>query len=149
LCVLLTAGLWAAVVSAGCASRISGEPLGSGQPATHRALVTGYFDAINAAAAQGSAAQEQLFAHTQHPDFRDLRCSLQGLTVTTDPAYSTLHADPDWRPPQTGRPPRGTVYVVAVTVTVQRSTAVLASQVGSLHVVVLDGTAYGFAPCPA
>jgi hypothetical protein len=40
------------------------------------------------------------------------------------------------------------VYVVAVTVTVQRGQSTLGVQVGSMHVVVLDGTAYGFAPCP-
>ena len=153
--VLLSTVLSAGGLTAGgCTNMVTGQPLAHRQLEAHqqleanRALVTGYFDAVNAAAAQGSAAQEQLFTRTQHPDFRHLQCSLQGLTVTADPAYSTLRADPDWRPAQAGQPPPGTVYVVAATVTVQRDTTVLASQIGSLHVVVLDGTAYGFAPCP-
>ncbi|MGH3907346.1 MAG: hypothetical protein ACRDTE_24695 [Pseudonocardiaceae bacterium] len=137
-------------VLAGCTSRIPGEPVvGTRSLDAHRALVSRYFDAVNAAAGQGSAAQERLFAHTQHPDFRDLQCPLQGLTVTADPAYSTLHTDADWRPPLAEAAPRGTVYVIAATVAVQRRTEVLGSQIGTLHVVVLDGMAYGFAPCPA
>lgn len=134
----------------GCTARLPGEPQAGSRPlAAHRALVSGYFDAVNAAADQGSAAQERLFEGTQHPDFRDLRCPLQGLTVTADPAFSTLHTDPEWLPPLADDRPRGTVYVVAATVTVQRSTEVLGTQIGSLHVVVLDGRAYGFSPCPA
>lgn len=153
-----------ALTVGGCSTRVPGEPVPASRPlAAHRALVNGYFDAVNAAAGQGSAAQERLFAGTQHPDFRDRQCSLRGLTVTADPAYSTLHTDPDWLPPLAHDPPRGTVYVVAATVTVQRSTGqrgtgqggtgqgsveVLGTQIGSLHVVVLNGVAYGFSPCP-
>lgn len=133
----------------GFATRVPGRPTaGTGALEADRALVSGYFEAVNAAAGRGSAAQERLFAGTQHPDFRDLRCPLRGLTVTADPAYTTLHPDPDWRPPQSDGPPRGTVYVIAATVSVQRSTELLGSQIGSVHVVVLDGTAYGFSPCP-
>ncbi|MGH4014503.1 MAG: hypothetical protein ACRDSL_11390, partial [Pseudonocardiaceae bacterium] len=137
------------VATAGCTSRIQGVPVGSRPLDTHRELVTRYFDAVNAAADQGSATQERLFVSTQHPDFRDIQCSLQGLTVTTKPAYTTLHTDPAWHPPLAEDPPRGTVYVIAATVTVHSDTAVLGSQVGTLHVVVLDGIAYGFTPCPA
>ncbi|HEX2297223.1 MAG TPA: hypothetical protein VHH34_01675 [Pseudonocardiaceae bacterium] len=161
----LVAGAAGVLAGSGCGSPVPGEPVPAGRPlATHRALVSGYFDAVNTAAGRGSAAQERLFASTQHPDFRDLHCSMRGLTVIADPAYSTLHTDPDWLPPRADEPPRGTVYVVAATVTVQRSTVrpstgqgstagqdsteVLGSQIGSLHVVILDGTAYGFAPCP-
>lgn len=153
----------------GCSTRVPGEPVPDSRPLpAHRALVSGYFDAVNAAAGQGSAAQERLFARTQHPDFRDRQCSLRGLTVTAEPAYSTLHTDPDWLPPLADDPPRGTVYVVAATVNVQRtagqrrtgqggagqsgagqdSVEVLGTQIGSVHVVVLNGVAYGFAPCP-
>lgn len=137
------------VTGGGCATRVPGQAVAATRALdAHRALVSGYFAAVNAAAGQGSAAQERLFAGTQHPDFRDLRCPLQGLTITAHPAYSTLHPDPDWRPPQSDRPPRGMVYVVAATVSVQRSTEPLGSQIGSVHVVVLDGAAYGFSPCP-
>lgn len=132
--------------TAGCTRRTQGMPVGE-RP--HHELVTGYFDAVNAAADQGSTAQERLFARTQHPDFRDPQCSLQGLTVTADPAYTTLRTDPDWRPPLAEDPPRGTVYVIAATVTVRSDDGVLGSQIGTLHVVILGGIAYGFAPCPA
>lgn len=140
----------AVLAPGGCTNRVPGEPVAGSRPLdAHRTLVSRYFDAVNAAASQGAAAQERLFADTQHPDFRDLQCPLQGLTVTADPAYSTLHIDADWHPPLAEAPPRGTVYVIAATVAVQRSTEVLGSQIGTLHVVVLDGIAYGFAPCPA
>lgn len=150
LAAVLGAVLGAAVLTTGgCAGRITGKPVVKDQLEAHREIVTGYFEAVNAAAEQGSAAQEQLFARTQHPDFRDQQCSLRGLTVTADPAYDTLHPAPDWRPSPTGDQPRGTVYVVAASITVQRGSTILASQIGSLHVVVLDGAAYGFSPCPA
>lgn len=155
----LVAGVVGALAGGGCATRVIGEPVPDSRPPdAHRALVSGYFQAVNTAAGQGSAAQQRLFDGTQHPDFRDQQCPLQGLTITADPAYTTLHTDPDWLPPLADDPPRGTVYVVAATVTVQRSTGqrttgqgateVLGSQIGSVHVVVLNGTAYGFAPCP-
>lgn len=137
------------LAGSGCANRISGEPVNNRQLAADRTLVTGYFVTVNAAADQGSTAQEQVFTATQHPDFRDMQCSLQGLTVTADPAYTTLQGDPGWHPPGIADPPRGNIYVVAATITVEQDTTVLATQIGSLHVVVLDGAAYGFSPCPA
>jgi hypothetical protein len=149
--VLAVAAAVAAVVAtvSGCASRVAGEAVGSGLPAAHRTLVRGYFDAVNAAAGQGSDAQQRLFADDQHPDFRDRVCRLDGLTITAAPAYTTLRTDPDWRPDPGRALPRGTIYVVAADVTVHHEGAVLANQIGSVHVVILDGTAYGFAPCPA
>lgn len=137
------------VLGSGCTSRIPGEPVHNRQLDADRDLVTGYFVTVNAAADQGSTAQERVFTATQHPDFRDMQCSLQGLTVTADPAYTTLHNDPEWRPPGIADPPRGTIYVVAAAITVEQDATVLATQIASLHVVVLDGTAYGFSPCPA
>jgi hypothetical protein len=144
----LAVALPVAVLS-GCATRIEGEAVGTGLPDKHRALVMHYFDAVNAAAERGSVAQQRLFADDQHPDFRDRLCSLDGLTLTADPAYTTLRTDPDWHLDPGSAPPRGTVYVIAADVTVQQDGAVLANQIGSVHVVILDGTAYGFAPCPA
>jgi len=136
------------VAGSGCTNRISGEPVDTPQLDADRALVSGYFGTVNAAAEEGSAAQERVFTLTQHPDFRDMQCSLQGLTVTADPAYTTLHGDPEWHPPGIADPPRGTIYVVAAAITVEQDAAVLATQISSLHVVVLDGAAYGFSPCP-
>lgn len=151
--VLLTAllALLLAVLMAvsGCTSRVSWQAFNNRQLEADRALVTDYFVTVNAAADEGSAAQERVFTVTQHPDFRDMQCSLQGLTVTADPAYTTLHGDPEWHPPDIADPPRGTIYVVAATITVEQDATVLATQIGSLHVVVLDGAAYGFSPCPA
>lgn len=134
---------------AGCVSRVPGEPVAGGLRGADRVLVIGYFDAVNAAADEGSAAQESLFTRTQHPDFRTEQCSLDGLTVTADPAYTTLRTDRDWHPPSGGDPPRGVTYAIAATITVALNDEVLGSQIGSLHVVVLDGTTYGFRPCPA
>lgn len=146
LCAL--AALAAGVLLAGCATRIPGEAVGGGLPAQHRALVRGYFDAVNAAGQRGSAAQQRLFADDQHPDFRDRLCPLDGFTITADPAYPTLRTDPDWRPDPAGPRPRGTVYVIAANVTVTRDGTEVANQIGSVHVVILDATAYGFSPCP-
>lgn len=147
--VLVAALLTALSTVGGCTSRISGQAVDIRPFEVDRTLVTGYFVTVNAAADEGSAAQERVFTVTQHPDFRDMQCSLQGLTVTADPAYTTLHGDPGWRPPGIADPPRGTIYVVAATITVEQDATVLATQIGSLHVVVLDGAAYGFSPCPA
>jgi hypothetical protein len=47
-----------------------------------------------------------------------------------------------------GHAPRGRVYVVAVTFTAQREHTVIGTQIGLVHVVVLDNASYGFAPCP-
>jgi hypothetical protein len=151
LSLVLAAGLMTTGVLAvtGCGSRVAGHPVDIRPSTADRKLISGYFAALNIAAARGSAAQERLFAATQHPDFRGAPCSLQGLTVIADPAYTTLHPDADWRPPLADTPPRGRVYVIAANVIVQHDAAVVGNQVGSLHVVVLDGTAYGFAPCPA
>lgn len=115
----------------------------------HRGLVAGYFDAANAAAHLGPAAQQRFLDATQHPDFRGERCPLNGATVISEPTMSTLRSDSDWIPAGAGAPPRGTVYVVAVTATVRRDGAELGTQIGSQHVVVLDGRAFGFAPCLA
>lgn len=141
-------GVLGVLAVAGCATRISGDAVGTGLLPTDRALVAGYFDAVNAAAERGSTAQQQLFARDQHPDFRDRLCSLDGLTITADPAYSTLRTDPDWRPDPNDEPPRGTVYVIAADVTIEQDGTVLANQIGSVHVVILEGSAYGFSPCP-
>lgn len=142
-------GALAAAVASGCATTIAGEAVGSGLPPADRALVKAYFEAVNDAAARGSTAQQRLFATDQHPDFRDRLCALDGLTITADPAYATLRTDPDWRLEPGSAPPRGAVYVIAADVTVHQAGTVLANQIGSVHVVILDGAAYGFAPCPA
>lgn len=110
--------------------------------------VRDYFAANNAAARAGSAAQQEFFDRTQHPDFTGQVCELGGLTVQLDPAMSTLRPDPHYLPDGT-RPPRGEVFVVGVEVTVRRDGTITGRQVGSQHVVLLDGTARGFAPCPS
>jgi len=138
----------AVALTAGCASVISGQPIVPDVEGADRQLITGYFERGNAAADQGSDAQQRFFADTQHPDFKPGGCDLGGLTLAFDPTLSTLKADPRWAP-QDGKTPRGRVYVVAVTLTVQRENTVLGTQIGLVHLVVLDRAIYGFAPCPS
>ena len=107
-----------------------------------------YFQENNLAARQGPQAQEGFFARTQHPDFREQTCQLGTATVDLEPALSTLRPDPGYSPSGMG-PPRGEVWVVGVEVTTRRDGAIIGRQVGSQHLVLLDGQAYGFAPCPS
>ncbi|MBQ6641017.1 MAG: hypothetical protein IJH84_08285 [Saccharopolyspora sp.] len=130
----------AALALAGC----SAAPQ---EPSPQR-QVQDYFAANNAAARQGSAAQQEFFDRTQHPEFGDQVCELDGLTVQLEPALSTLRPDPGYSPDGAG-PPRGKVFVVGVEVTVRRDGTITGRQVGSQHVVLLDGTTHGFAPCPS
>lgn len=143
----LAAALLVATVLGGCAQAVPDRT--AAPPAADRALVTSYFAAVNEAARQGSAAQQRFLDDTQHPDFRHARCPLDGLTLEIEPAMTTLRPDPEWTPPGADAPPRGSVYVVAVTVTMLDENVEVAEQIGSQHVVVLNGTAYGFAACPA
>lgn len=135
---LLVVLLLATIAPAGCAREVS-----------DRQLVADYFGASNAAAREGPAAQQRFFDRTQHPDFRTTRCPLDGATVTARPTMSTLRPDRDWVPAGADAAPRGTVYVVAVTATVRRDGVETGTQIGSQHVVTLDGRGYGFAPCLA
>jgi hypothetical protein len=111
-------------------------------------LAQRYFDENNAAARRGPQAQQDFFTRTQHPDFAERTCELGDMTVQLDPALSTLHPDREFSPEGTG-PPRGDVWVVAAEVTTRRHDVVVGRQIGSLHLVVLDGQVHGFAPCPA
>lgn len=133
-----------AAIVAGCTRTPGGT---AADDAGDRRLVAGYFAAADVAAADGPAAQRRFFDATQHPDFRDTRCPLDGATVVVEPTMSTMRPDPDWVPAGADAPPRGTVYIVAVTATVRRDGIELGTQIGSQHVVALDGRGYGFAPC--
>lgn len=106
-----------------------------------------YFAANNAAADRGPEAQQEFFRRTQHPDYTDRTCELDDQTVRIDPAMSTLRPDPDFAPDDIA-PLRGQVRVVGVEVTTRGDNGVVGHQIGSQHVVLLDGRAYGFAPCP-
>lgn len=136
-----------AAAASGCTTVAQGTPTGDGVASEQRMLIREYYDAGNAAAEEGSDAQDQFLDETQHPDYADERCPLEGLTLLVDPALTTLRPDPDWEPTAGEDPPRGTIYVVAVSLTVEQEGVELGNQVGSQHVVILDGTAYGFAPC--
>lgn len=104
-----------------------------------------YF-AENAAAARGGPQQqERFFTETQHPDFADRVCDLGATTVEFDPAMSTLRPDPDYT--TGGQVPRGSVWVVAVEVTTREQGRITGHQIGSQHLVLLDGEVRGFAPC--
>jgi hypothetical protein len=127
---------------AGCSTVVAGSPV---EP-PDRELIVAYFTALNASAAKGAAAELQFLHDTQHPDFLDRRCDLNGVTVQIDPSFATLHIDPDWVPEGAQRP-RGAVYVVAVSLSVRKDDQTLGEQIGSERVVVLDGSVYGFMPC--
>ena len=146
--VAFVAGL---LLAAGCSSTIDGTPIAAASPAHDRDLVEGYFTELNAAAADGPATQRDFLRRSQHPDFTDELCDLGDLTLSIDPAMSTLRVDPDWVPPAAGRNathPRGMVYVLGVSVSIRQGGALLGEQIGSQRVVILDRRAYGFAPCP-
>jgi len=135
------------LLSSGCGKIIDGRPSASPMADADQALIVSYFERSNAAAHGGAAAQRRFLTSAQHPDVEQ-RCDLGELTVLLGPSLSTLRPDERWRPTGSTVTPRGRVYVIAVTVTVQREGMTLGTQIGSMHVVVLDGMAYGFAPCP-
>jgi len=137
---------------AGCSARVAGEPVPaqSDSPGGDRGLVERYFSDLNASADDGTATQRDFLRRTQHPDYTDRLCDLGDLTLHIEPAMSTFRTDPDWVPPKSGSsdPPRGTIYVLGVSVSIRQQGALLGEQIGSQRVVVLNGKAYGFAPCP-
>ena len=132
---------------AGCAGPVTGTArsvrLGDGDRTKFKA----YYERLNKAGDEGAPQQQKLLKDTQHPDFRQNVCDLRGATIKVEPTWSTLRTDADWAPPGEKAHPRGDVYVVAVTVTLRQEEAVVGSQIGSLHVVLLDDEVYGFAPC--
>ncbi|MCE7005424.1 hypothetical protein LWC34_21705 [Kibdelosporangium philippinense] len=129
---------------AGCSAAVTGTPVAG--PDRANDLIVKYFADFEAAARQGSAAQQDFLRRTQHPDFTGRICQLPGVTITVDPTMSTLRPDAKWAPEGADRP-RGDVYVVAVSLRVVKDGQVLGDQIGSERVVVLDGAVYGFMPC--
>jgi hypothetical protein len=138
----MRAWLLLCLLLAGCSTVVAGSPV---EP-PDRDLVVSYFTALNASAAQGAGAELEFFRQTQHPDFLDRRCDLDGVIIEIEPTFSTLRIDPDWVPDGADRP-RGAVYVVAVSLSVRKDGQVLGEQIGSERVVVLNGSVYGFMPC--
>lgn len=135
----------------GCTSAVAGVAVPADSPDDDRELVSEYFDELNAAAEEGPATQRDFLRRSQHPDYTDELCDLGDLTLNVEPAMSTLRVDPDWVPPDAGRDathPRGLVYVLGVSISIRQDGALLGEQIGSQRVAVLDGKAYGFAPCP-
>ncbi|HEX6341594.1 hypothetical protein [Umezawaea sp.] len=136
-----------AVLLGGCGSSVAGTARPLRITEVERDQVSGYFTRLNEAGGRGNPEQRKLFQDTQHPDFRSRTCELRAGTLRMEPAMSTLRTDPDWEPPGGDTHPRGVVYVVAATVTLLEDDAPVGVQIGSLHVVLLDGAPYGFAPC--
>lgn len=130
----------------GLVALLAGCALAPGEP-EHLRSAREYFAANNTAARQGSQAQQEFFDRTQHPDFTGHVCELADLTVELEPALTTLRPDPDFAPTGTS-PPRGELWTVGVEVTTRRSGTVIGRQIGSLHLALLQGRVYGFAPCP-
>jgi hypothetical protein len=133
---------------AGCTTRVAGEPTAKSSPQGDRGLVQAYFSDLNASGDDGTSTQRDFLRRTQHPDFTNELCDLGDLVLRIEPAMSTFRADPDWVPPDGEEPPRGSIYVLGVSISIRQQGALLGEQIGSQRVVVLDGKAYGFSPCP-
>ena len=148
----VTAVLAAALLMlTGCAATIAGTPVAAGSGDADRGLVEEYYAELNASGDEGAATQREFLRRTQHPDYADELCDLGDLTLHVEPAMSTLRVDPDWVPPDAGgdaAKPSGLIYVLGVSITIRQDGALLGEQIGSQRVVVLEGRAYGFAPCP-
>jgi hypothetical protein len=129
-------------------TKVGGSPRAIGTSDGDKKLVTAYFTELNSAAKDGPTTQRDFLRRTQHPDFTDRLCELGDLTLTIDPAMSTFRLDAAWTPENSTKHPRGMVYVLGVSISIRRSGALLGEQIGSQRVVVLDGKAYGFTPCP-
>jgi hypothetical protein len=132
---------------AGCAGPVAGTARPVQLSDGDKAKFKQFYERLNKAGDEGASQQQKLLKDTQHPDFRQKTCDLRGATIKVEPTWSTLRTDADWAPPGEKSHPRGDVYVVAVTVTLRQEDAVIGSQIGSLHVVLLDDEVYGFAPC--
>ncbi|MFC0439707.1 hypothetical protein [Kutzneria buriramensis] len=141
--IALAALALAASALAGCT--VAGTP----QPSPDPGLVSRYFTDLDAAAAQGVRSEQQFLTSTQVPAFADRVCDLNGVTITATPTLATLRPDPGWTVPGSDKRPSGSVYVVAVSLTIRQGNSVVGTQIGSQRVVVDGGRAYGFAPCPA
>jgi len=131
-----------------CATAVGGAAVSVAVPPSDRSLIRRYFEDLNESARAGPKRQKEFLRKTQHPDFVDDMCDLGTVTVYAEPAMSTLRPDPTWIPRGAKKTPRGTIYAVGVTVSVRQDTGSVGEQIGSKRVVMLDGVAYGFAPCP-
>lgn len=132
---------------AGCAGPVAGTARPVQLSDDDRAKFKEFYERLNKAGDTSASEQQKLLKDTQHPDFRQKTCDLRGATIKVEPTWSTLRMDADWAPPGEKAHPRGDVYVVAVTVTLRQEDAVIGSQIGSLHVVLLEDQVFGFAPC--
>lgn len=139
-------GLVTGITLAACSTATPAQPPGGISPADTR-LVADYFARNNAAAAVSSTAEQDFLRQTQHPDFPDSACELDGMALTIEPTMSTVRLDPGWSPPGSTAHPRGQVYFVAVAVTARRDGATVGNQIGYQHIVTIGQRAYGFAPC--
>ncbi|WP_439662110.1 hypothetical protein ACSHWB_12000 [Lentzea sp. HUAS TT2] len=132
---------------AGCGGPVAGTAMPVRLSDDDRAKFKDYYTRVNKAGDEGASQQAKLLKDTQHPDFRQKACDLRGATIKVEPTWGTLRMDADWAPPGEKAHPRGDVYVVAVTITLRQQDQAIGSQIGSMHVVLLDDEVYGFAPC--
>jgi len=132
---------------AGCGGPVAGTARPVQLSDGDRAKFKDYYARVNKAGDEGASQQAKLLKDTQHPDFKQKTCDLRGATIKVEPTWTTLRTDADWAPPGEKAHPRGDVYVVAVTITLRQQDQAIGSQIGSMHVVLLDEEVYGFAPC--
>jgi hypothetical protein len=146
--VLAVATMVAVTLTVDPTTTVSGTPRAAGGAEGDRELVTEYFTELNDAGKDGPTTQRDFLRRTQHPDYTDRICDLGDLTLKIDPAMSTFRLDANWTPENSSKHPRGLVYVLGVSISIRRAGALLGEQIGSQRVVVLNGRAYGFTPCP-
>ncbi|WP_245931254.1 hypothetical protein V5P93_007122 [Actinokineospora auranticolor] len=138
-----------ALTVAGCTTTVAGSPVASiSSSPQDRDLITRYFTEFNESGDEGVSTQRMFQRDTEHPDFTAGGCDLGNLVLHIEPALSTLRLDLKWKPDGAKKRPRGSVYVVGVSVRIRQGGVTLAEQIGSQRLVVLDGKVYGFTPCP-
>ena len=128
---------------------VTGRAVADAVPPDDRALVLGLVDAANRAGDDGGPAQAEFLRATQAAgvDFPPASC-FGRVTVRTTLVERTLRPAPDWTPSPGAARPDGAVYVVAASQTTAIDGTVVREDVGSKHVVVRGGRAFGYAPCP-
>src|SRR5256885_13277604 len=128
--IVLALGVAVTVLLTSNNTLVAGSPVPVSAADGDRRLVADYFTELNNAGKDGPATQRDFLRRTQHPDFTDRFCDLGELTLKIEPAMSTFRFDLGWSP-EGGTHPRGSIYVLGVSISIRRGGALLAEQIGS------------------